>query len=65
MAASLLYELFEWVLALVLSPQSAEAYNGQQGDMFDAQKDMALAMLGGILALPALWPMGRRRPRLE
>ena len=47
---SLIYELFEWALTLVLSPQDAEGYNGQQGDMFDAQKDMALAMLGSTLA---------------
>ncbi|MCE9553723.1 MAG: DUF2238 domain-containing protein, partial [Planctomycetes bacterium] len=35
MAASLLYELFEWVLAMTLAPQAAEAYNGQQGDIWD------------------------------
>ena len=49
-AGSLIYELFEWALTLVLSPEDAEGYNGQQGDMFDAQKDMALAMLGSTLA---------------
>ena len=45
-AGSLLYELFEWMLSNIMDPQDAENYNGQQGDMFDAQKDMALAMLG-------------------
>ena len=49
-AGSLIYELFEWSLTLVLSPEDAEGYNGQQGDMFDAQKDMALAMLGSTVA---------------
>ena len=48
---SLVYEVFEWGLTLVLSPQDAEDYNGQQGDMWDAQKDMALAMAGALLAL--------------
>ncbi len=48
---SLVYEVFEWGLTLVLSPQDAENYNGQQGDMWDAQKDMALAMAGSMLAL--------------
>ena len=58
-AGSLIYELFEWALTLVLSPEDAEGYNGQQGDMFDAQKDMALAMLGStIAAIPYLF---RRR----
>ena len=53
---SLIYELFEWTLTLVLSPEDAEGYNGQQGDMFDAQKDMALAMLGStVAAIPYLF----------
>ena len=49
-AGSLIYELFEWALTLVLSPEDAEGYNGQQGDVFDAQKDMALATLGSTIA---------------
>jgi putative membrane protein len=47
-----LYEIFEWSLTLALAPEAAGAYNGEQGDMFDAQKDMALAGLGALLALP-------------
>jgi putative membrane protein len=48
-AMSAAYEVFEWLLAMIAAPDFAEAYNGQQGDMWDAQKDMALA-LGGSLA---------------
>ncbi|KRB79416.1 hypothetical protein ASE00_20125 [Sphingomonas sp. Root710] len=44
------YEIFEWLLAVFMDPASAEAYNGQQGDMFDAQKDMAIAAVGGLLS---------------
>ena len=59
-AGSLIYELFEWGLTLVLSPEDAEGYNGQQGDMWDAHKDMALAMLGSTLAaIPYLFGTGR------
>lgn len=47
-----IYEIFEWTLTLTLAPADAGAYNGEQGDMFDAQKDMALAALGAVLALP-------------
>lgn len=47
-----LYEIFEWTLTLALAPEAAGAYNGEQGDMFDAQKDMALAGLGALLASP-------------
>ncbi len=46
---SLVYEVFEWALAIVMAPESAENYNGQQGDVWDAQKDMALALLGSTL----------------
>ena len=47
------YEILEWQLAVVLSPEQADAYNGQQGDVWDPQKDMALALLGAIVvALP-------------
>jgi putative membrane protein len=49
MAASMFYELFEWGLTMVLAPNDANAYNGQQGDMWDAQKDMALAMVGSVV----------------
>ena len=44
------YELFEWGLALSLSEGMAESYNGQQGDVWDAHKDMALAMLGSVIS---------------
>lgn len=52
---SKLYELAEWGLALLLSPEAADAYNGQQGDPFDAHKDMALALLGALVAAPFAW----------
>jgi putative membrane protein len=48
---SMVYELFEWSLALSLSEGMAESYNGQQGDMWDAHKDMALALLGSLICL--------------
>lgn len=47
---SLVYELFEWSLTLIMSDADAENYNGQQGDIWDAQKDMALAMLGSSIS---------------
>lgn len=43
---SMIYELFEWLLTIVMTTEAANNYNGQQGDMWDAQKDMALALLG-------------------
>ena len=44
------YEIFEWLIAVTLSPERAEAYNGQQGDVWDPQKDLALAGLGSIVS---------------
>lgn len=49
MASSVFYELLEWGLSIGLSPEDAENYNGQQGDMWDAHKDMFLATIGAIL----------------
>lgn len=46
---SMIYELFEWGIAVSLSEGMAESYNGQQGDSWDAHKDMALAMLGSLI----------------
>lgn len=51
-AGSIIYEIFEWQLSVWMDPSAAEGYNGQQGDVWDAQKDMALAMIGStIMAL--------------
>ncbi len=49
LATSALYELLEWAIAMTLAPAMAEAYNGQQGDMWDAHADMALAALGALV----------------
>ena len=51
-AASAFYEIFEWLLTIVVAPDMADEYNGQQGDVWDAQKDMVAAIVGaGIAAL--------------
>jgi putative membrane protein len=49
-AVSAVYELFEWFLSIVLAGPMAADYNGQQGDMWDAQKDMALAAVGALFS---------------
>lgn len=58
MITGLWYEWLEWLIAIGLSPEDAEAYNGQQGDMWDAHKDLALATFGALLwgfGLKFLW----------
>jgi putative membrane protein len=51
LSTSAAYELFEWAVAMTLAPGAAEAYNGQQGDMWDAQKDMSLATGGAVIGV--------------
>lgn len=46
---SMIYELFEWLLTIIMTAEEADYYNGQQGDIWDAQKDMALAMIGSTV----------------
>lgn len=46
-----LWEVLESWVARVVSPQLGDAYLGSQGDVWDAQKDMAAAVLGSLLCL--------------
>jgi len=50
LAASAVYELFEWWTA-VLSEEAAEAFLGTQGYAWDTQSDMFFALTGAVLAL--------------
>jgi putative membrane protein len=53
LSVSCLYEIFEWMLTLVADHSFADGYNGQQGDIWDAQKDMAIAAFGATIG--AAW----------
>jgi putative membrane protein len=60
---STLYELLEWMAARVVDPDLGMSFVGAQGDVWDAQKDMALA-LGGSFAVGVLgWASERLRRR--
>lgn len=59
LAASAGYELIEWLVAVIFAPEWAESFLGQQGDIFDAQKDTALATLGAILSIGVLTATSR------
>lgn len=50
MGISALYELLEWVTALI-SGEAATAFLGTQGDIWDTQTDMFMALVGAICAL--------------
>lgn len=50
LAISATYELIEWGAALALG-QGADEFLGTQGDPWDTQSDMAMALVGAITAL--------------
>ena len=50
MAISAVYELIEW-LAAIVSQEAAESFLGTQGDNWDTQWDMFLALCGALAAL--------------
>jgi len=64
MSHSVIYEMIEWIAAVLFGGELGVAYLGTQGDEWDAQKDMALATAGAITGLVLLWIRDRlRRPR--
>lgn len=46
-----IYELIEWQTAVRVNPEAGLAFLGTQGDVWDAQKDMGLAILGAFISL--------------
>lgn len=48
---SAIYEILEWLVAEIAQPTDALAFLGTQGDVFDAQKDVAVALLGAVFTL--------------
>jgi len=55
-----LYEIVEGIVAQLTSPELGAAYNGTQGDIWDAQKDMGLAALGAVLCMALTFILTRR-----
>ena len=50
-AAGAIYEIAEWILVILINPQTGIAFLGAQGDIWDAQKDMLMAGIGAVLAM--------------
>ncbi len=59
LALSACYELIEWAAAMILG-QGAEQFLGTQGDVWDTQWDMFLALIGAVSAQILLGPLHRR-----
>lgn len=56
---AVIYETVEWLAAEAFGGELGAAYLGTQGDVFDAQKDMALAFAGATVTIAFL--LWRRR----
>lgn len=52
LAFAAFWELLEWWTALLAAPDVGVAFLGSQGDVWDAQWDMLLALIGAMVALP-------------
>lgn len=54
LAFAAFWELLEWWTALLAAPDVGTAFLGSQGDVWDAQWDMLLALLAALVTLPLL-----------
>ena len=54
LAVAAFWELLEWWITLLVASDIGTAFLGSQGDIWDAQWDMFLALVGAMLALPIL-----------
>jgi len=50
LSVSAFYELVEWAVSDVFFKAQGDAYLGTQGDIWDAQKDIFVAVVGAIIA---------------
>lgn len=48
---SAIYEIIEWLTALIVDPSTGISFLGSQGDFWDTQKDMAAAGVGALIAV--------------
>ena len=51
LAIGAFYEFIEWWVAVLVTPQLGDAFLGTQGDIWDTQWDMFLALVGAVLTL--------------
>lgn len=51
LAFSAIYEIVEWLVAVIVAPEAGAAYLGTQGDIWDAQQDMLAAGIGALLCM--------------
>lgn len=60
LAFSALYEILEWLWVMAFYPDKGPEWLGMQGDAWDAQWDMFMALLGAVAALALLGRLQNR-----
>jgi putative membrane protein len=63
LAFAAFYEITEWWIAALASPEAGQAYLGSQGDPWDAQKDMLLDGIGAVVGVVVLAAVHDRQLR--
>lgn len=63
LAMSGFFEILESWIVLLVRPELGEAYLGTQGDEWDAQKDMTVALIGAFLAIVLTYVLSARASR--
>ncbi len=63
LAFSAFYEIVEWWVVLAFYPDAGPEWLGHQGDPWDAQWDMTMALAGAVLALTTLARVQDRQMR--
>ncbi|HYL73776.1 MAG TPA: DUF2238 domain-containing protein [Bryobacteraceae bacterium] len=61
LALSASYEMIEAVVASIVDPTDAAAFLGSQGDQWDSQEDMFMALSGATVAMLAVWIANQSR----
>jgi putative membrane protein len=62
LALSALFECIEALVVEAVNPELGMIFLGAQGDMWDAQKDMIVALYGAVLAMLVAWLAAREAP---
>jgi putative membrane protein len=65
LAIGAFYELIEWWVAVLATPNLGDKFLGTQGDIWDTQWDMFLALVGAILTLAIFQRLHDRQLRTD
>lgn len=58
-----IFELIEWLVAEVTTKETGETYVATQGDVWDAHKDIALAVVGAAITMFVLYVYRKQKTR--